>query len=195
MDDKPRLVGLSQPFFSRDSPSGPGDVLSNKDSYQVAQKKASGEASLPKKNRNGKLRVLVADDNLTNIEVVSRMLKLEDVSDVTVAKDGKEAYDVVKETMRKNQAFDVIFMDVAMPNIDGLESTRLIREMGYTSPIVALSAMSEESSVKQCIASGMNEFMAKPIRRPALKMLLKKFATIPEESEAASCPDSRSEGA
>lgn len=141
------------------------------------------DRAMANKNGQGKLRVLVADDNSTNIEVVSRMLKLEDVYDVTIAKDGQEAYDLVKATMEKNEAFDVIFMDVQMPNLDGLQSTRLIREMGYTSPIVALTAFSEESNVKECIDSGMDEFLAKPIRRPALKQVLKKFATIPEEPE------------
>lgn len=142
--------------------------------------------AMAKKDGQGKLRVLVADDNSTNIEVVSRMLKLEDVYDVTIAKDGQEAFELVKATMELNQSFDVIFMDVQMPNVDGLQSTRLIREMGYTSPIVALTAFSEESNVRECINSGMDEFLAKPIRRPALKQVLKKFATIPEEPETAS---------
>lgn len=141
---------------------------------------------MAKKDGQGKLKVLVADDNSTNIEVVSRMLKLEEVYDVTIAKDGQEAFDLVKATMEKNESFDVIFMDVQMPNVDGLQSTRLIREMGYTSPIVALTAFSEESNVRECINSGMDEFLAKPIRRPALKQVLKKFATIPEEPETVS---------
>lgn len=138
-------------------------------------------------NKDGpRLRVLVADDNSTNIEVVSRMLKLEDIYDVTIAKDGQEAYDLVKANMDRNLRFDVIFMDVQMPNLDGLESTRLIRKMGYSAPIVALTAFSEESNVKECMESGMDEFLAKPIRRPALKQVLKRFATIPEEPETAS---------
>lgn len=136
-------------------------------------------------NGESRLKVLVADDNSTNIEVVSRMLKLESVYDVTVAKDGQEAYDLVKGSMAKNEIFDVIFMDVQMPNVDGLQSTRLIRSMGYKSPIVALTAFSEESNVKDCIDSGMDEFLSKPIRRPALKQVLKRFATIPEENEAS----------
>lgn len=134
----------------------------------------------------GKLRVLVAEDNPTNIEVVSRMLKLEDVYDVTIAKDGQEAYDLVKHNMENNAYFDLIFMDIQMPNVDGLQSTRLIRKMGYSAPIVALTAFSDESNVKNCIESGMNEFLSKPIRRPALKRVLKKFATIPEEPETTS---------
>ena len=131
----------------------------------------------------GKLRVLVAEDNPTNIEVVSRMLKLEDVYDVTIAKDGQEAYDLVKANMENHTDFDLIFMDIQMPNVDGLQSTRLIREIGYSAPIVALTAFSDESNVKNCIESGMNEFLSKPIRRPALKRVLKKFATIVEEPE------------
>jgi len=71
-----------------------------------------------------------------------------------------------------------------MPNLDGIQSTRLIREMGYSAPIVALTAFAEESNVKECYASGMNHFLPKPIRRPALKEVLKQYCpTIPEAEE------------
>ena len=71
-----------------------------------------------------------------------------------------------------------------MPNLDGLQSTRLIRGMGYSAPIVALTAFSEESNVKECLDSGMDFFLPKPIRRPALKQVLKRYcATIPEAAE------------
>lgn len=71
-----------------------------------------------------------------------------------------------------------------MPNVDGLQSTRLIRQMGYSAPIVALTAFAEESNVKECMDSGMNYFLSKPIRRPALKQVLKTYcATIPEAEE------------
>ena len=147
---------------------------------------AAIERARANKSGQGKLRVLVADDNSINIEVVSRLLKLEDVYDVTIANDGQEALDLVKTNMEIKLQFDVIFMDVQMPNLDGLQSTRLIRQMGYSAPIVALTAFSEESNVKECIESGMNEFLSKPIRRPALKRVLKKFATILEEPESMS---------
>ncbi|KAK2000158.1 hsp90-like protein [Colletotrichum falcatum] len=179
LDQQPRLVGLSQPFFA----SNPAPKAKRNKRVQMA---AIDKAMATKANPEVKLRVLVADDNSTNIEVVSRMLKLEDVYDVTIAKDGQEAYDLVKANMDNNKGFDVIFMDIQMPNLDGLQSTKLIRKMGYTAPIVALTAFSEESNVKECIESGMDEFLSKPIRRPALKQVLKKFATIPEEPETAS---------
>jgi osomolarity two-component system, sensor histidine kinase SLN1 len=175
LDNQPRLVGLSQPFFASNPKSNP----SKEDQMAAIDRAMASKVGQ-------KLRVLVADDNSTNIEVVSKMLKLEDVYDVTIAKDGQEAYDLVKANMEKNQHFDVIFMDIQMPNLDGLQSTRLIRKMGYNAPIVALTAFSEESNVKECMESGMNEFLSKPIRRPALKQVLQKFATIPEEPETAS---------
>ncbi|KAI0847466.1 putative histidine kinase SlnCl1 [Daldinia vernicosa] len=179
LDQKPRLVGLSQPFFAT-TPSAKTPPTPTPDDRMKAIEMAKASKG------DGKLRVLVAEDNPTNIEVVSRMLKLEDVYDVTIAKDGQEAYELVKANMENNLYFDLIFMDIQMPNLDGLQSTRLIRKMGYSAPIVALTAFSEESNIKDCMESGMNEFLSKPIRRPALKQVLKKFATIPEEPETAS---------
>ncbi len=107
--------------------------------------------------------------------------------DVIIAKDGQEAFDRVRESMASGQRFDLVFMDVQMPNLDGIQSTKLIREMGFTSPIVALTAFAEKSNEDECMASGMDYFLAKPIRRPALKQVLKKYcATIPEEENEGS---------
>ena len=99
---KPRLVGLSQPFFATSPPlATPKDQL-------AAMERATVEAT-----RSGdKVRVLVAEDNKVNQEVVLRMLKLEDIYDVTVAKDGQEAYDLVKESMEQHRYFNLIFMDI-----------------------------------------------------------------------------------
>lgn len=103
---------------------------------------------------------------------------------MTVAKDGQEAFELVKQSMAESNFFSLIFMDVQMPILDGLQSTRLIREMGYSAPIVALTAFAEESNVKECMESGMDFFLPKPIRRPALKQVLKRYcATIPEAVE------------
>ncbi|KAF2661971.1 hypothetical protein K491DRAFT_700663 [Lophiostoma macrostomum CBS 122681] len=178
-DAKPRLVGLSQPFFASNPP------LESPNSQSAAMQRVEAEAT----KRGGKVRVLVAEDNKTNQEVVLRMLKLEDVYDVTVAKDGQEALDKVKESMERQTPYNLIFMDVQMPNLDGLQSTRLIRQQGFSAPIVALTAYAEESNVKECMDSGMDFFLSKPIRRPALKHVLKTYcAPIPEENEAATTP-------
>jgi osomolarity two-component system sensor histidine kinase SLN1 len=137
-DAKPRLVGLSQPFFASNPP------LESPNSQQAAMQRVEAEAV----SRGDKVKVLVAEDNKTNQEVVLRMLKLEDVYDVTVAKDGQEALDKVKESMERKVPYNLIFMDVQMPNLDGLQSTRLIRQSGFSAPIVALTAYAEEQNVK-----------------------------------------------
>ncbi|KAL5336622.1 Two-component system protein B [Aspergillus crustosus] len=157
-DSQPRLVGLSQPFFAPPVHPAPDDEVR-------------------------KIRALVAEDNVVNQEVVLRMLALEEIYDVIVVKDGQEAYDTVKANMAEGKVFDLIFMDIQMPNLDGIQSTRLIRQMGYSAPIVALSAFSEDSNVSDCIESGMDMFISKPIRRPVLKQVLRKYTTIPEEPE------------
>lgn len=106
-----------------------------------------------------------------------------------MAKDGQEAFDIVKESMEQKRLFNLIFMDIQMPNVDGLQSTRLIREMGYSAPIIALTAFAEESNVQKCMESGMDFFLPKPIRRPALKQVLKRYcATIPEDAEEGESP-------
>ncbi|OKL62765.1 Two-component system protein B [Talaromyces atroroseus] len=185
-DLQPRLVGLSQPFFALSrSPTPRGSTVSigNSTTSDTDAKLQAlhGQISSSDEGKSTKIRVLVAEDNAVNQEVVLRMLKLEDIYDVTIAKDGQEAYETVKAAMSEGNKFDLIFMDIQMPNLDGLQSTRLIREMGYSAPIVALSAFAEESNIKDCIDSGMDMFLSKPIRRPALKQVLKKFATIVEE--------------
>jgi len=177
---KPRLVGLSQPFFTTDNT----DLLFDNDKDNKIKSKIS---EVKKSIKNEKIKVLVAEDNKVNQEVVLRMLRLEDIYDVTVAKDGQEAFDLVKASMLPDCVtgpFNLIFMDVQMPNVDGLQSTKLIRECGFTSPIVALTAFAEESNVKDCLDSGMNYFLSKPIRRPALKKVLNEYcAPIVEVDE------------
>ncbi|KAK4865454.1 hypothetical protein LT330_009242 [Penicillium expansum] len=174
---QPRLVGLSQPFFAPTVPSPPASVPSNLPPNKSTSDKGDGLK---------RIRVLVAEDNTVNQEVVRRMLALEEVYDVIIVKDGQEAYDTVKSNMEKGDVFDLIFMDIQMPILDGLESTRLIRQMGYSAPIVALSAFAEESNIKDCMDCGMDMFISKPIRRPALKQVLSKFSTIIEETELGS---------
>lgn len=189
-DIQPRLVGLSTPFFppipnpNSTKSTTPTTVIAttstNAKQMAIQQAKAD-KAKIASSNDSNKIAVLVADDNATNVEVVRRMLKLEKINNVAIARDGREAYEIVKASMEQNRRFDVIFMDVQMPNIDGIQSTKLIRNMGYAAPIVALTAFSEESNRKACMESGMDEFLAKPIRRSALKSVLTKFATIYEE--------------
>ena len=118
------------------------------------------------------------------------MLKMEQILQVTIAEDGQEALDRVKEIQDpetpEQAPYDLIFMDIQMPNMDGLTSTRSIREVGFEGPIVALTAYAEKNNIDDCFQSGMNHFLAKPLKKPQLReALIKLCAKLGKESKAA----------
>jgi len=100
---------------------------------------------------------------------------MEKITQVDVAQDGKLALDMVLQSIEKQTEYDLILMDVQMPNMDGLEATRLIRKAGFKRPIIALSAYSDESNIKDCLDSGMDDFVSKPIQLAYLRLVLKTF--------------------
>jgi PAS domain S-box-containing protein len=116
------------------------------------------------------LRVLVAEDNPTNQKLVSAMLDLKGHR-VTVVGNGRLAVERVAQ-----EAFDVVLMDVQMPEMSGLEATEAIRKQeegtGRHLPIVALTARAMAGDREQCLAAGMDAYVSKPVRAPEL------FSTI-----------------
>lgn len=111
---------------------------------------------------NRPLRVLIADDNPTNRIVAAKMLQEFDPHIVAVA-DGTEAVDAVKR-----REFDVVLMDVRMPDMDGLEATRAIRQLGMSVPIIAFTANAFADDIEATRHAGMSDFVAKPVRKPVL---------------------------
>ncbi|WP_028136230.1 hybrid sensor histidine kinase/response regulator [Bradyrhizobium japonicum] len=111
------------------------------------------------------LKVLVAEDDAVNRMVVSKMLGAFDV-ELRVVTDGAEAVAAASEGN-----YDVVLMDVRMPDMDGLAATRAIRAQGgrfASLPIVALTANAFSEDVRICREAGMSDFLAKPLRKPAL---------------------------
>ncbi|KAH6644458.1 hypothetical protein C7974DRAFT_300513 [Boeremia exigua] len=124
------------------------------------------------------IKVLVAEDNKTNQEVIRRMLELEGLQNITVAIDGQDAVDKVNESVQRHDPYNLVFMDIQMPNLDGLQATILIRQSGFNAPIVALTAYTDQANMKECLDSGMDAFLSKPIRRPALRNVLRQYFPI-----------------
>jgi signal transduction histidine kinase/ActR/RegA family two-component response regulator len=121
-----------------------------------------------------RLRVLLAEDNAVNQKIAMRVLEKHG-HNVTVAADGRMALAALDRA-----TFDVVLMDVQMPEMDGFEATATIRgherETGIHLPIIAMTAHAMPGDRERCIAAGMDSYIAKPIKAAELIELLEKFA-------------------
>jgi len=118
------------------------------------------------------LDILVVDDVPTN-QMVAQTLLQRLGAQVTLADNGQEAVDFVMA-----QRFDLVLMDVSMPVMNGYQATREIRARGLDKrvlPILGLTAHAFDEDIESCLAAGMNDFVAKPIRRSRLLPLLNKY--------------------
>ena len=131
---------------------------------------AKAPANEPKIEFRG-LRVLLVEDNRINRRVAREMLQQADI-EVGTAADGIQAVEAVR-----NEAFDAVLMDLQMPEMDGIEATRIIRnELGLTElPIIALTAHSMYGDREKCLDAGMNDYVAKPIDRRSLFAALRRI--------------------
>ncbi len=113
------------------------------------------------------LRVLVAEDNPVNQQLIVKFLKKQG-HETAVAGDGSEAV----EALEKDPTFDVILMDMQMPRMSGLEATAIIRKQeentGRHIPIIALTASVLKGDRERCLASGMDDYLTKPVNRNEL---------------------------
>jgi two-component system, sensor histidine kinase and response regulator len=103
------------------------------------------------------LRILLVEDNEVNREVVAEMIRRLGHR-VTTALDGEEALATLSR-----ETFDLVFMDVQLPGIDGLEATRRFRAAGGTTPVIALTAHSTRADADRCLAAGMKTVLVKPV--------------------------------
>ncbi len=115
-------------------------------------------------------KVLVVDDYAFNIELTTDFLEMM-ACDIETAISGQEAIEKCKKTV-----FDIIFMDIQMPEMDGYEAAKKIRSLKNDSAksiIIALTANVQEEDRNKCLKSGMNDYTQKPIKGITLEKLIK----------------------
>lgn len=142
-------------------------------------------------HQNSKTRVLIADDNETNLELARRCFERLDC-EADVAADGLQAIHAMQ-----NAPYDIVFMDCQMPNLDGFQTSKHIREFPNQLkckdgiPIVALTASATEEVREACLTVGMNDFITKPftldqLRNALSRWLPERFQVERDNDDAAS---------
>jgi CheY-like chemotaxis protein len=153
------------------------------------EKCAQVEAAKPRpevQERESPLRLLVAEDNLVNQKLIQRLLERRGHS-VCVAANGLEALDRLAR-----ERFDALFLDLQMPELDGMETCKRIRDAekqsGVRLPIVALTAHAMSGDRERCLEAGMDGYLSKPIGVPELNEALRGLSVT---RAAAPSPDPR----
>ena len=157
------------------------NVLGTKEP-QSAETPLVTQHSLREEGRS--LRILVAEDNAVNQKIASSMLEKRGHM-VVLAENGKAALEAIEK--REAPPFDLVLMDVQMPEMDGLEATRLIREKekatGKHIPIVALTAHAIKGDKEMCLEAGMDGYVSKPLQAENLLAAMKEVMSGCEEPE------------
>jgi two-component system, sensor histidine kinase len=120
--------------------------------------------------------VLFAEDSVPTQFIVKRLIKRFGIIELVCVNDGKSALEHCEKCMKGNETIpDIILMDLQMPVMDGLESSRRIRKLGgemSTVPIVAVSSGIKSMSQKDCVKAGMSDYVAKPLNQQLLTKIL-----------------------
>lgn len=131
------------------------------------------------------LRILLVEDVPVNQRVAQHILQRLGQESISLASNGLEALESVRR-----QPYDVVFMDVQMPEMDGLEATRRIRQLtDLQQPyIIAMTAHAMASDRDRCLEAGMDDYLSKPIRRDGVLEVLQRYAVQAERARAHPWP-------
>ncbi len=132
--------------------------------------------------RRNKIKILIVEDNLVNQKIIQKIIAKAGFGH-TIASNGKEALKALE-----NDDYDVVLMDIQMPEMDGIEATRRIRNSSsgvknHNIPIIAMTAHAMKGDREICIAAGMNDYTSKPIQPQELLNKLEKYISLNTRSE------------
>jgi two-component system, chemotaxis family, CheB/CheR fusion protein len=171
-----QLVELMNGTIGFDSREGEGSVFWFRIRLDEAQALTLEKRSEPKVQIDfQKLKCLAVDDNPESLKVL-KLLFAEHAGKLVTAESGQEAIDHLQK-----EKFDLVLMDMQMPQMDGLEATRLIRKGSGPNKevtIIALTANAMSGDREKCLASGMNDYMTKPVDFDGLKTMINNWIKL-----------------
>jgi CheY-like chemotaxis protein len=140
--------------------------------YNERQAKVIEEDMMSDKIQQPGNKVLLVEDNAINIKVALKIFEKLNIA-VQVATNGAEAVDKANEI-----AYDLIFMDVQMPIMNGIEASKTLRKQGHEEPIIAMTANAMIEHRNECLAAGMNDFLSKPVNLNSLRAIVEKYLEL-----------------
>ncbi|MET0461544.1 MAG: ATP-binding protein [Chitinophagaceae bacterium] len=124
------------------------------------------------------VKVLVVEDNEINQSLMKQLLSSWMISPIIVS-NGVEAVELLRK-----ENFDIILMDIQMPEMDGYSATKIIRgELKLTTPVIAMTAHALAGEREKCLAAGMDEYIAKPVREKELQQMIVRFAPLKHKQD------------
>lgn len=173
---------LTKPVVQSDLLDAIGEIVGAR-----ALTATAGESSNEDRENRRSLRILLAEDGEVNQKVATGLLRMKGHS-VVVAADGREAIAALDE-----QLFDLVLMDIHMPDVDGLEATKIIRRKeqpsGRRTPIIAMTASVMSGDRQRCLEAGMDGFLAKPINPRHLDEALGRILPEGADGNGDAAPD------
>ena len=184
------LINLMGGSLSADSALGVGSTFSFNLSFEVTDEDVRArpeKSSSQTKKPRFVGEVLVCEDNIINQQVVVEHLSRIGLTSI-IATNGQVAVEMVTERLLKGKSFDIIFMDIHMPVMDGIEATHKLLSLGITTPIIALTANAMKRDREGYLALGMSDYIAKPFYAQELWACLLKYLTPISSGEDVEVP-------
>jgi CheY-like chemotaxis protein len=147
----------------------------NEEITNTAQQQERLNSDLPLDSQFTKLKILIAEDDETSALLLHAICRPY-AENITVVRTGKEAV----EACRINAPYDLILMDIKMPDMDGYAATREIRKLNSSIKIIAQTAFALSGDEEKALLSGCDDYTSKPVSQETLKKLMSKYFKYPE---------------
>lgn len=171
------LSGDTKPLLRKQRLGSVGSTHSQQ-VKRSSTRKASSEESEQLMTYLASVKTLIVDDNPVNLKVLARMLTQIGISSEK-ANNGREAYETILNASKTDEPFQLVFMDIWMPELNGFEATEKIRQEDSSSStlpyIIALTACVMTGDREKCIKAGMNGYVSKPLRKEELEAAIHTF--------------------